>query len=202
MYENLYDGWRNMFPITCKDICIDRVNAGQLLDFKKKCEYIDKQIITCRPIIVRNDVKLLQFFNQFIDNKNNFPLGIFLVDDQSEKKYRMIGRITLFDYNARNRSVELGYIVDEKFQGKGFMKRALAMVCARLLLDANINKIYAQTASFNKKSIGLLLSVGFVIDARLREHHEYNGKLYDDYIFSLLAEDEKEEHNRVISRFM
>ena len=38
--------------------------------------------------------------------------------------------------------------------------------------------------------MNLLLRLRFSIDARLRQHHEYYGKLYDDYIFSLLASDE------------
>lgn len=38
--------------------------------------------------------------------------------------------------------------------------------------------------------MNLLLQLGFSIDARLSQHHEYHGKLYDDYIFSLLASDE------------
>lgn len=54
----------------------------------------------------------------------------------------------------------------------------------------DFRKVYAQTDSFNISSMNLLLQLGFSIDARLSQHHEYHGKLYDDYIFSLLASDE------------
>ena len=50
----------------------------------------------------------------------------------------------------------------------------------------NLNKLYCQTASFNRPSVKLLERLGLHLDAVLREHHELDGRLYDDYVFSML----------------
>ncbi|MFW5669658.1 MAG: GNAT family N-acetyltransferase, partial [Acetivibrio ethanolgignens] len=51
------------------------------------------------------------------------------------------------------------------------------------------NKIYAQTCELNTRSRNLLEKCGFCVDARLRQHHEYNSFFYDDYIYSILRDD-------------
>jgi ribosomal-protein-alanine N-acetyltransferase len=52
-----------------------------------------------------------------------------------------------------------------------------------------LNKIYCQTAEFNIPSIKILQKLEFHRDAILREHHELEGKLFDDFVFSLLRND-------------
>ncbi|WP_115840406.1 GNAT family N-acetyltransferase [Gottschalkia purinilytica] len=57
----------------------------------------------------------------------------------------------------------------------------------------NINKITAQVGSFNIESNMLLKSLGFRLDGVLREHHDLDGKLYDDYVYSLLKREYKKD---------
>jgi RimJ/RimL family protein N-acetyltransferase len=62
------------------------------------------------------------------------------------------------------------------------LKEALDEVFA----STNLNKLYCQTASFNAPSVRLLTALGSHLDGTLREHHELDGVLYDDYIYSVL----------------
>jgi ribosomal-protein-alanine N-acetyltransferase len=50
----------------------------------------------------------------------------------------------------------------------------------------DFNKLHCQTAAFNTASARLLVSLGMTRDAVLREHHELDGRLHDDYVFSIL----------------
>jgi len=52
-----------------------------------------------------------------------------------------------------------------------------------------LNKLYGQTGEFNQAAVGLLKKLGFHRDAVLRQHHELDGGLYDDYVFSILREE-------------
>lgn len=71
-----------------------------------------------------------------------------------------------------------------KFQGKNnFINESCRPVSNRN------NKIYAQTGEFNKSSINLLKQLHFHCDGHLREHHELDGILYEDYLFSLTRND-------------
>lgn len=60
-----------------------------------------------------------------------------------------------------------------------------------LLTTTELNKLYCQTAAFNIASVKLLDKLGFHRDGILREHHELDGKLWDDYIYSILRSEWK-----------
>ena len=65
-----------------------------------------------------------------------------------------------------------------------------------LFTTTELNKLYCQTAAFNIGSVKLLEKLSFHRDGILREHHELDGKLWDDYIYSILRSDWK------ISKFL
>lgn len=97
-----------------------------------------------------------------------------------------VGKLSFFNLNMLNRSAELGYTVDPDEQKKGYGGEGLRLLIKYLFLQLNLNKVYAQTGSFNKASIKLLESLDFKLDGTLRQHHYYNGDLYDDLVYSLL----------------
>jgi len=113
------------------------------------------------------------------DNEGRF---VIVAKDDS----RLVGQISYFHLNTLNRACELGYLISPAERGNGFAKEALKILIKYLFLELNLNKVYAQTASFNKASISLLESLEFRLDGTLRQHHYYKGDLYDDLIYSLL----------------
>ena len=99
------------------------------------------------------------------------------------------GWFLLFDFNSRNRSSEFGFGLVPAYRGKGFAMRLLTAAFDRTFEEFDLNKIYCQTASFNRGAFGVLEELGLVRDGVLRAHHELDGRLYDDYIYSLLREE-------------
>jgi len=97
-----------------------------------------------------------------------------------------VGRVRYFHLNMLNRAAELGYIVAPDEQNKGYAKEGLKLLIDYLFSHLNLNKVYAQTATFNKTSIKLLESLNFKLAGTLRQHHYYKGDLYDDLLYSLL----------------
>jgi RimJ/RimL family protein N-acetyltransferase len=104
----------------------------------------------------------------------------FLLDD------RPVGWISLFDYNSRNRSAEFGYGIVRPLRGKRIGRPMLVCAFDRFFTTTDLNKLYCQTASFNVASVRLLESLGLTRDGVLRAHHELDGELHDDYLYSLL----------------
>ena len=98
-----------------------------------------------------------------------------------------VGKIFYFDVNQRNRSCEFGYNIAPEFRNKGYGKKMLKEFINHMFTKENYNKLYCQTASFNIPSVKMLERLGFKRDGVLREHHELDGKLYDDYVYSLLS---------------
>jgi ribosomal-protein-alanine N-acetyltransferase len=116
-----------------------------------------------------------------------FIFGIYTKQDNGNEK--IIGQISISDYNSRNQSIEVGYLLMLEYRKNGYMKLAMEKMCAFLFTETPINKIYAQTGEFNVSSIKLLDSFHFSCDGHLREHHELDGILYDDCIYSLIKND-------------
>jgi RimJ/RimL family protein N-acetyltransferase len=97
-----------------------------------------------------------------------------------------VGKIRYFNLNMQNRSVELGYLVAPDERKKGYAKEGLQILIIYLFNYLYLNRIYAQTASFNEASVKLLKSLDFTQEGTLRQHHFYKGNFYDDLLFSIL----------------
>lgn len=104
----------------------------------------------------------------------------------------LVGRFSYFDFNPRNHSAEFGYTVNPKFRRRGIGTKMLAIAVTHLFSMTTLNKLYCQTAAFNLASIKLLERLNFHQDGVLREHHELDGKLWDDYIYSVLRREWRE----------
>ena len=101
----------------------------------------------------------------------------------------LVGRFNYFDLNMRNHSAEFGYIVNPKFRRRGIGAKMLMTAITHLFSTTDLNKLYCQTAAFNLASIRLLEKLNFYQDGVLREHHELDGKLWDDNVYSILRRD-------------
>src|SRR5262249_5868961 len=108
----------------------------------------------------------------------------FLLDAETP-----MGWVTLFDFNMRNRSAEFGYGLVPEARGRGIGKRMLRCAFDTFFQRPTLNKLHCQTASFNVPSVRLLESLNMTRDAILRQHHELDGRLYDDFIYSVLRDE-------------
>jgi RimJ/RimL family protein N-acetyltransferase len=135
-----------------------------------KCDRLETK--TCRPII---DGKRISASHEAI-------VFAFLADGLEEP----VGRFRYFDINPRNRSAEFGYTVNPTYRNQGIGRKMLITAINQIFSTTEINKLYCQTAAFNIASVKLLEKLCFCRDGILREHHELDGKLWDDYIYSIL----------------
>lgn len=171
-------------PVTGEGITIHDIEVGELVHLRETMTLDNLKSMTCRPVKNKSLSEYRDMYQQQKDSERMFVAGIY-----NRKTGMLVGKISVFDYNTRNKSVEIGYYIIEKHRQKGYAKDALHTICSLLFGDLDINKVYAQTGEFNKGSRILLEKVGFSIDGILRQHHELKGVLYDDYIYSLLKSD-------------
>ena len=133
---------------------------------------------TCRPIL---NGKRVPRSNEVV----TFSFGMDGIDE-------LVGRFEYFDINARNQSAEFGYSVNSKFRRRGIGTKMLLTAITHLFSTTTLNKLYCQTAAFNTASIRLLEKLNFHQDGVLREHHELDGELWDDCIYSVLRREWRE----------
>ena len=106
--------------------------------------------------------------------------------------HQFIGEISLYDLNPKNRSAVVGYFTGTDYRQQGYTKEGLGLLLGYLFEVVGLNKVMADTGAFNQVSIALLKSLGFQQDGCLRQHQLLDGVLYDQYLFSLLAEEWEE----------
>lgn len=187
--DNPFEILRNAFPLfvnvdsnsyILKDVTVDD------LEELRETGAFDRELMTCKPVINRDKEGYIKLFMELVKNSNNLLCGVFHEDEYGA---HIIGRLSFYDYNPRNLSIEMGYMLHDAWRGKGIMRKCMVLIIKMLFANSDINKIYAQTCEVNTSSRKLLEYCGFSIDAKLREHHNYKGILYDDYIYSLLKSD-------------
>jgi RimJ/RimL family protein N-acetyltransferase len=144
----------------------------------------DPARLTCRPFAKRTPEELVRRFRERRDSESQRVYAIRRRDDG-----QLLGRVSWFDRNPRNRTVEIGFLVGPEFRGRGYGREAVGALLGELFGRLKVNKVLAQCGAFNGAAIALLKSLGFEQCGRLRSHHLLGEILHDDLLFDLLAEE-------------
>ncbi len=142
----------------------------------------DPSSMTCRPLTVNTAAESAEAYKKAERSPDR---QLFMV--VRKKDNVPVGQIRFFDLNNLNRSAELGLLVDPDEQKKGVGSEAVKILCEYLFATRGLNKVYAQTGSFNAGAKALLESADFKLDGTLRRHYFYKGEYHDGLIYSLLA---------------
>ncbi len=137
---------------------------------------------TCRPIATRSAAQEAEAFRKRESTPYAQPFMVIRKKDNVP-----VGKVSFFDFNTQNRSAELGLIVDPDEQEKGYGLAAIRLLSRFLFKTRGLNKVHAQTGSFNKAAQALLKKAGFKLDGTLRHHYFYEGEYHDGLVYSLLA---------------
>lgn len=115
------------------------------------------------------------------------PLGKYGIELQKNKK--LIGTIDL-RIQAKNRSAEIGYIINERYQRKSYGKEAAKAILAFAFEKLKLEKVTANCQSQNKASESLMLSLGMKKEGELRNHEIWkNGNWVNLLQYGILHEE-------------
>jgi RimJ/RimL family protein N-acetyltransferase len=102
---------------------------------------------------------------------------------------RLIGKVNLFQISRQNRRAEIGYILDRRHWGKGYMSEAMARVLAYAFDTLKLHRIEADTDPENTPSLALLDRFGFTREGVFRDRWYVHGKWHDSVMLGLLLQD-------------
>ena len=100
-----------------------------------------------------------------------------------------LGYIYLINYNFRNYNAEVGFFFPKANRNKGYGTIILSLLLQTAFQEDffwRLNKISAETSSYNTPSIKLLEKHGFQREGTGREHYWFGEEKYDQWLFSLL----------------
>lgn len=96
-----------------------------------------------------------------------------------------LGNIGLKITNHEAKIAEVGFMIKQGAQGKGFASEALGLVKSYALSKLNLNKLVATCSVNNTGSFKLLEKHGFIREGCLKHNVIINNKYIDDYIYGL-----------------
>lgn len=120
--------------------------------------------------------------------RNDESLRLFLF--QKESPYRIIGMIHFSGFiRGAFQAAYLGYSLDEKHQGNGYMHEALSTAIDYMFSTLNFHRIMANCMVENKKSLQVLENLDFVVEGTAKDYLYIDGK-WEDHILTALINKE------------
>lgn len=98
-----------------------------------------------------------------------------------------VGFVFLFGIDYERDHAEIGYWVVPDEQGRGYATEAVALCLEHAFDDRGLHKVFARVFDHNDASMGVLESLGFQQEGRLREQDYVRGKYRDTYLFGILS---------------
>ena len=105
----------------------------------------------------------------------------------------VLGTCGFHNYKPEHHRAEMGYELGRQHWGKGFMSEAIRAILQYGFTTAGFNRVEAFVNYGNEKSTRLLERSGFHLDGLLRQYELNRGKFVDQYCYSLLKTDWKNE---------
>ena len=126
--------------------------------------------------------------NQYVGNYNPdiFAAKVLLLIIEDVRTGERLGMVNFYDFDAVNRRVYVGYMVDEQFRGHGIATGALALAVAYCRDYLGVHQMSAIVAFDNTPSRRLLESSGFTVSGRLKSWFARGRSYADAYIYQRL----------------
>jgi ribosomal-protein-serine acetyltransferase len=114
-------------------------------------------------------------------------LGYVLIERASGQ---LIGAASIFNFNWRIPSCEIGYWLHLDYQGRGYMTEAVNCLTALAFETLHMERIEIRCHGDNQRSAAVAQRCGYQLEARLHHHRRgVDGQLADTLVFARLRGD-------------
>ncbi|WP_289142562.1 GNAT family N-acetyltransferase [uncultured Brevibacillus sp.] len=163
-------------------------DAEALLELMNRNRKLFEKVVPTRKesfYSLEHQQSMIELWMKEREEDKGYSFGIFLNENDE-----LIGEISLFDV-VRGPMLKciLGYCLDEKQNGKGYMTEALHLIMKFAFKEANFHRIEAGVMPHNVGSIRVLEKAGFKKEGYARKNVRINGNWEDHLMFSVLAEE-------------
>ncbi|WP_395065594.1 GNAT family N-acetyltransferase [Flavobacterium sp.] len=172
---------------------LDKIENIRFEEFFDLIENNRNRIIKTFPVTVSNCIDL-KATGEFITKNIQIEIertGYYFYVRNIETN-NLIGYIGIkkIDYNISK--CELFYFIDNHFEGKGIISKAVSEVIGFCFNELKMNKIFICTSKINFGSQQIALKNGFIHEGTLREEFKnHEGVLEDINYYGLLKSDYK-----------
>ena len=174
-----------MFTVTVDDeIALEMVNHYRLQEVyavvEKNRDRLKEWLIWAQNCTPESMKVFIQKQIQMYAQKRSIPCFIIY-------NGRYVGSVDInLTYSYGLQYGGIGYWLDEKYEKRAIMKRAVSKIVDLSFTYMDIHKAEIRCAVENQNSCNLAKRLGFQFDATLRDHIKVDEKVYDIQVWSLL----------------
>ena len=104
---------------------------------------------------------------------------------------KLIGVISVFFISYVSKRVEISYILNPNYQGKGYMKEALNGLVNFIFDELNFNRIQARCTAENEASLKVMKSLNMNYEGKLLDYWYIKDKFYDVLMYAIISKNIK-----------
>lgn len=178
-----------MFSVDGKKVQIRTLHTGDLQDFLAYRS--DPEAYRWQGFGELDENAARQFLRKHISLDFSISgqwqqLGIVLLSEE-----KLVGDCAIRFSSHEPRHAELGMTISPKYHRRGIGKEAMTLLLKYLFSKGGLHKVFVMIDEKNTPSIGLIESLQFVREGRLRKHfwNKLEEKWDDELIYGLLAEE-------------
>lgn len=135
---------------------------------------------------IEQSMNMIRVLHSLYKSKEGIRWAIVL-----RKTNEVIGTCGYNTHVKKSSRGEIGYELGRKYWGNGYASEAVKEVIRYGFNSMKLNRIEAFTVPEALSSINLLKKFGFKKEGMLREYGYWNGRFWDENIYSLLKRDWK-----------
>ncbi len=134
---------------------------------------------------LRMQREMLQIVTQARHNDQSYNFGVFL-----KTTHELIGRVNISAIvRGVFQSANLGYLLDEAYNGRGYMTEAVKLTLKFAFQDLNLHRLQAATLTTNFGSMRVLQKAGFRPEGIALRYLKINSQWQDHNLFAITAEE-------------
>ena len=176
---------------------IDRIENILPEDFYALIEKNVKHIEKTFPVTLENCLdleKTKQFIAVNQEKEKNKEWFYFFAKDI--KTNHLIGYLCVKSIDYRISKCELGYFIDEDYQGKGITSKLVSETLDFCFNTLKMNKVFICTSKINKASQQIALKHHFKQEGILRDEFKGGDGTFEDVVYFGLLKSEYKQHER------
>ncbi len=178
------------FPVLFTERLILREPTGNdtasLFDLRSDVEVM--KYVPREP--AKNSDDIHNFINIVVEWHKKKQAILWAMCEKDNPDY-ILGTVGLWKFDFESYRCEVGYMINQRYQGKGFMSEAFNRILTYGFDELNLHSVEARVDEENFASIKVVEKAGFLREGLLKESVLNKGEFRNDIIFSLLRKNFK-----------
>lgn len=169
----------------CKSVAIRSIEKSDLATIHKwrNSEYLRQYFREHREF----SMKQIEDWYHGMLTDNKFEM--FVIENCDTSEIVGVAGITYIDWVNRHGDVHFYIGKEDAWIDNTYSKGAVEIILNYGFNTLNLNKLWIEVYEIDEKKLCFFKSLGFKVDASLREHYFHNGSYYTSHILSLLRKE-------------